>query len=469
MKIDVLYVTCLRDVAWFRESLRVLLHNLSGYESIGVVVAEDELDAVRERVSDVVDDRVLFQGVPGWPGQGYYWQQWVKCHADVFMPHADVVCHVDSDVFIARPCHVGEFFHGDRPAWMWQWRTDDMTVPWGPATTRALGWRNDREFMMAFPFMIRRDTYPLLRRRVEERQRVSLERYLKKVGHGGVAFSEFNALGEVAWRQQRDAYSWVYRNGEEWPTGVHKSRQFWGHAPAQDHAQEIEQMITGGSGQFPVVTNRGYWVLSNDTHISKWVTEHGRLDFDSHFMGLCCQHIRPGDVVVDVGAFIGDHTLAYAKATHGVDSGRVIAFEPNPAAFTCLQRNLSGYGHVECRNEALGSAPGEMTLALDPNAGGSHLTPGSGVKVVMLDSLGLEWLDFMKVDAEGFELFVLMGAEQTISRCKPKMVLEVNPGAMTRQGATPGKLIDWLELRGYQVERIQGDDSQHDILCTPRS
>lgn len=59
-------------------------------------------------------------------------------------------------------------------------------------------------------------------------------------------------------------------------------------------------------------TKEGWWVLADDTHLSKWVEEHGRLDHDEAIASIV-EHIPQGGVVVDAGASLGDHTIAYAR------------------------------------------------------------------------------------------------------------------------------------------------------------
>lgn len=212
-------------------------------------------------------------------------------------------------------------------------------------------------------------------------------------------------------------------------------------------------------------TKNGHWILVNDTHISEWVEQHGRLDFDGHLLPRVLPYIKPGMTVVDVGAFIGDHTHAYAKAVIGVDSGRVLAFEPNAWPFEALKRNMQGHGHVECINKGLSSFPGTMSIEQSPNAGASHLVAGGDVEVTTLDSYGLHACDLIKIDAEGLEMFILQGAWQTIARHNPVLVLEINLGALAKNGTIPDDIYSWLRLRGYKIHGVE-KGPQFDIICT---
>lgn len=462
--IDIFYVTHLKDIEWFRWSVQTIRKNLAGLRDIIVVAPEQD----RERFEALSLD-VEYHFIPDWPSLGYYWQQWVKMTADRYTD-ADFICHIDSDVFVKEPCEISEFFISDLPVWLWATYAECPDTPWQKPTERATGQACPREFMQGFPFILHRQTYEKARAWLERVHHQDCETYIRKVHMHSEppAFSEFNFLGNVAWAEDPHLYSWVDRNHGQWPSGFHKTRQFWSHAPFEDHLPEIRQMLSGGKAHHPVVTSRGWWVLSNDTHISKWVEETNRLDHDTYFVGEICKHIRPGDVVVDIGAFIGDHTIAYARAVHGIDSGRVFAFEPNPTAFACLEKNMALLGHVKCHNLGLSDGAREMRMLIDPNAGGSHLGEGcGGVKVTTLDSFNIERLNLMKIDAEGMELLILQGSAQTLARCRPILVLEVNAGALGRFGVAEDLLFSHLRNLNYRIEGAIPGAPQYDVFCFP--
>jgi hypothetical protein len=73
---------------------------------------------------------------------------------------------------------------------------------------------------------------------------------------------------------------------------------------------------------------------------------------------------------------------------------------------------------------------GTMIITED-NSGHSHLDPntmGAGdVQVVRLDNLNLHDINYIKIDCEGYEYRILQGAEQTIRRCRPVVVIEQKP------------------------------------------
>jgi FkbM family methyltransferase len=211
----------------------------------------------------------------------------------------------------------------------------------------------------------------------------------------------------------------------------------------------------------------GIAVIEGDTHISKWVEESGRLDHDQNALPLLTKYIPHGGIVIDIGAFIGDHTLHYARCV-GV-TGSVIALEPNPLAFECLAHNMKGQRQVLSLN--VGAADRQFSVDIDPdkNAGASRAKVGTQCAVVAVDSLYPTRCDFIKLDCEGFEVLALRGLWQTIRRHHPAMLIEVNEGALAVQGFTPQDIFDILEEHGYEYRNIHEgqpmNGPQYDIIC----
>jgi FkbM family methyltransferase len=218
------------------------------------------------------------------------------------------------------------------------------------------------------------------------------------------------------------------------------------------------------------------WVLEGD-QISQWVEQEGRLDHDQNFLPKILKHIKKGDVVIDIGAYIGDHTIAYSKAV-GFD-GRVIAFEPNQQAVKCLRHNtqLQLLSNVDVFEAALTDEKDEEYLLLSGNNGnwggayiGTHMPIGK-VEMRWLD----EWNwhpDLIKIDVEGYELKVLSGAQKTIAKHHPKLVIEINREALRRQGESPENIFQWLGNYGYEWDVMQENCDVYsplfDILCLPK-
>lgn len=211
----------------------------------------------------------------------------------------------------------------------------------------------------------------------------------------------------------------------------------------------------------------GIAVIEGDTHISKWVEQSGRLDHDQNTLPLLTPYLT--GTVIDVGAFIGDHTVFYAECVW--PTGSVVAMEPNPAAFACLCHNIQEFSNVRCFRVALGAKSGSAAILQNANAGMAALVPGDDVPVVTLDSFNLQDVSFIKIDAEGWECDVLEGARDTITRCRPVMLIEVNESALRAQGRSPAELIVKIEGLRYTLRNVYRGEPmrgpQYDVLCEP--
>jgi len=214
------------------------------------------------------------------------------------------------------------------------------------------------------------------------------------------------------------------------------------------------------------VLSNGIAVIEGDTHISAWVQSENRLDHDQYSLPIILEHIKEGDWVVDGGAFIGDHTIAYLKSVG--NTGRVFAFEPNPDALACLAHNCPD---AKIHPYGLGDYSDTKKICKNVNAGASSIGDSgeTEVKINCLDSYDLPRLDFLKLDVEGYELKALQGAEQTICEYRPKMWIEINRGALERHGASAKDIFAFLTDYDYDIEPYpESGGEQYDILCLPR-
>ncbi len=165
--------------------------------------------------------------------------------------------------------------------------------------------------------------------------------------------------------------------------------------------------------------------------------------------------VHRGELCVDVGAHLGNHTVFLAK----VCGARVLAFEPQPDMFDALRRNVELNGLEELvttYNVALGERPGHGTLrhALPDNTGSAklELEDDGSVRVSTLDEhVGDLRVSLMKIDVEGFELEVLKGAERVIARDNPIIYAEA------ADDQSRESLEAFLSPRGYvPVDQFAG-------------
>lgn len=179
--------------------------------------------------------------------------------------------------------------------------------------------------------------------------------------------------------------------------------------------------------------------------------------------------IPPDSVVIDGGAHSGQFSKLFAGLAK---RGHVFAFEP--ASYTRAVLNLgllfSGTTNVTVIPMALSDQEGTQLLSLPIKKSGavgfglSHLGGESDladrydlkhdvVAVTTLDQfaekVGLERLDMVKLDTEGFELRGLHGADACISRFRPSIICELNAAALRRAGDTVDDVHAWMANHGY--------------------
>jgi FkbM family methyltransferase len=186
--------------------------------------------------------------------------------------------------------------------------------------------------------------------------------------------------------------------------------------------------------------------------------------------------VKPGDIVFDIGANIGAHTLAIAQSVG--NSGRVYAFEPADFAFAKLQRNLALNPDLQARTypqqvllaasssekpeqQIYASWPLESDASVHPKHRG-RLVSAEHAVVDTLDnfarSQGITRLDLIKIDVDGHELPVLQGASETLGRFQPTLVMEMSPYIHAEFHHRFGDFVDVLKDAGYTLFNANNDE-----------
>lgn len=139
--------------------------------------------------------------------------------------------------------------------------------------------------------------------------------------------------------------------------------------------------------------------------------------------------VRPSGVFLDCGACCGE-TAIWAI---GTGAQQVYAFEPNPDAFTYLERNaeMFGNGHIVPVRRGVGETPALMSMhSNDGNISGTRFDPnateGTAVPIVTLDGWCRERSirpDFIKMDLEGWETAAIRGGRNIIAEHRPRLAI----------------------------------------------
>jgi FkbM family methyltransferase len=200
-------------------------------------------------------------------------------------------------------------------------------------------------------------------------------------------------------------------------------------------------------------------------------------------------HLRPNMTFVDVGANVGELTLLAAKR---LANGRVLAFEPNPAIFSQLCRNLNLNKSLRVELFNLGLFDRDDFLPMYRMQDFQFGTINEGVpslfssgtdrqeETVQLRRFddvarecGLQRLDVMKIDVEGAEMMVLRGAEEFINRFRPVIITEMSDANFRRASYTPNDLMSYFRSLEYDIQLLDHRGGkpplQCDAICLPRS
>jgi FkbM family methyltransferase len=178
--------------------------------------------------------------------------------------------------------------------------------------------------------------------------------------------------------------------------------------------------------------------------------------------------VRPGAIVLDIGANIGAHTLPLARLVG--PAGRVHAFEPTVFAHAKLLANLALNPELAARvslHQVMltdGGPVAPEVYSSWPLTTKEHIHEGhqgrlestSGARALRLDDhlaeIGVSRVDFVKLDVDGYECDVLGGATRTLAESKPIIIFELAPYVLAEHGHTIEKLLGQIVGAGYRLE-----------------
>lgn len=203
----------------------------------------------------------------------------------------------------------------------------------------------------------------------------------------------------------------------------------------------------------------GVWFPDSEVHLVKMIGLGQRVDgrgsYQYHKLQAALKYVRKHRCAVDVGMHVGLWAMHLAK-----QFDHVVGFEPVAEHIECLRKNMDGIQNYELHDCALGSHEGSVGLRfLEGSTGSTHIDQsGTGVSLFPLDHFRFEAVDFLKVDVEGYEFFVIEGAEQTIKRHKPVIIIEQKGGKHAFYGKQQYDAKKLLEAWGArQAFEIKGD------------
>lgn len=196
--------------------------------------------------------------------------------------------------------------------------------------------------------------------------------------------------------------------------------------------------------------------------------------FEARFQDFCRLFLAEDAVALDVGANIGVTSLILSERLR---SGRVFAFEPGETVFQLLQENLknNAVSNVDAYHQAVSDKTQRVRFLensafgyIEPD-GESDSVSASDIEGFALDDLvgrlGLERLDFIKVDIEGHEPQFFDGATATLARFNPVVYFELNSWCLISQSRNHP--LDFMRRITSQFEfvyRVNKSESEAVLL-----
>lgn len=175
--------------------------------------------------------------------------------------------------------------------------------------------------------------------------------------------------------------------------------------------------------------------------------------------------IHLGNIVLDIGANIGDDTLLLAKIVG--PKGKIYAFEPDPDNFKLLKKNVrvNNYRNVVLVDKAVSNKNGKIKLYLSDNNKADHRIYGSeserksvDVSMVSLDNYFRNFkkkINVVKIDIQGAEMMAFEGMQKILKLNKyPKILSEFWPIGLKRCGSNAKDYLKFLRSNRYEISYI---------------
>lgn len=181
-------------------------------------------------------------------------------------------------------------------------------------------------------------------------------------------------------------------------------------------------------------------------------------------------------IVLDVGANFGYLSLVWANSI--CQNGMVFAFEPNLNVHNSFKNSIRANkleSNIQLNDLAVGNKEGSVELFLSSTTSntiqaGIDANHSRHIEMVTLDSFskrnGITHCDLVKIDVDGIEMDILLGAIDLIKSCKPIFIVETNGDE---------KVIDFFNQHDYQILDMKlipfqyGNQLPPNIFCIPKS
>ena len=198
--------------------------------------------------------------------------------------------------------------------------------------------------------------------------------------------------------------------------------------------------------------------------------------YDEKQIELLASHVRPGSVVLDIGASLGLYTVQLAERVRAIGA-RVVAVEPIPANVDIIRENIAKNGLgayasvlqiglgieatlVTMRIERGGSGNATVSTGVDEQEMDKHssqggLGPSVSIALTPLNDLSFDDpVSVIKIDAEGFEMDILAGGDNFVAVHRPIIFAEFSEPWMRSRGRNVEEPFEWAKEHSYEVYTV---------------
>jgi len=199
------------------------------------------------------------------------------------------------------------------------------------------------------------------------------------------------------------------------------------------------------------IISDGWSILDTDTKPAKALLKSGTgsiLNYQKNQIDEALSYVKKFDCAIDGGANYGFITY------HLQQFKQVHAFEFYAPVSECLEKNVVHFNmsNTQVHHCGLGQKNKKVSVSKRTTFGNHvHPTNTGDVNIIPLDSLDLDACDFIKLDCEGYESFILRGASDTISKFKPVILMEYTDLSDQYYGISKETQINILLKQGYQI------------------
>jgi FkbM family methyltransferase len=206
----------------------------------------------------------------------------------------------------------------------------------------------------------------------------------------------------------------------------------------------------------------GWWLPKEDEYFEKYFSftpkYENRSIYQFHQLNKCFEILKDKkDSAIDIGAHCGFWSFYLCG-----NFKKVFAFEPIEIFAKCFKKNVP-HKNVNLFNVALGNENGHISMDINIiNSGGTKvskiLNQKNKIKITKLDDYNFTNIDFIKIDVEGYEKKVILGAEQTILKNRPIIIIEQKGTYSKYYDEKRFDALDLLKKFGMKINERVVDD-----------